>query len=134
MPEVHRKHFLLMLTRQHPSAALKWLFFFHDESTFSANEDQNIVGGGGGGQKTIKPKSKGAVIMVSDFIDEHQGFLARTDEGYKTAKASNPGIKKYARAFLKYGESREGYWTRDKFVAQVDMALKIAEYPKSAGW
>ena len=58
----------------------KTVFFFHDESTLSANEDQNIMCGGGGvkGQKTIKPKSKGAVIMVSDFIVEHQGFLALT--------------------------------------------------------
>ena len=27
----------------------------------------------------MKKKSKGAGIMVSDFIDEHQGFLALSD-------------------------------------------------------
>ena len=49
--------------------------------------------------------------MVSDFIDEHSGFLARNDEEYERAKAANPYVKKYAREFLEYGESKEGYWT-----------------------
>ena len=46
----------------------KTVMFFHDESTFNANEDQNIMWGTKG-QKMIKPKSRGAGIMVSDFID-----------------------------------------------------------------
>ena len=74
--------------------------------------------------------------MVSDFIDEHNGFLALSDEEYKTAKASNPHICKYAREFLEYGEAREGYWTRDKFIAQMHHAIEIAEikYQKEDGW
>ena len=38
--------------------------------------------------------------------------------------------------FLEIGMSREGYWTRDKFVAQMRKADTIAKvkYPKSAGW
>ena len=45
-------------------------------------------------------------------------------------------MKKYAREFLEYGETREGYWTRDRFVAQMEKAVEIAEvkYPKSSGW
>ena len=62
----------------------------------------------------MKPKSKGAGIMVSDFVDEHNGFLALSDEEHDAAKASNPRIRKYAREFLEYGESKEGYWTTDK--------------------
>jgi len=53
----------------------------------------------------MKLKPKGAVIMVSDFIDEYNGFLALTDEQFKEAKKSNPSIKKYAREFLEYGEN-----------------------------
>ena len=34
----------------------------------------------------MKPKSRGAGIMVSDFIDEHNGFLAFSDEEYERAK------------------------------------------------
>lgn len=59
----------------------------------------------------MKPKSKGAGIMVSDYIDEYNGFLALTDEQFKEAKKSNPSIKKYAREFLEYGENQDGYWT-----------------------
>ena len=67
----------------------------------------------------MKKKSTEAGIMVSDLIDEHNGFLALSDEEYQAAKATNPNIHPYAREFLEYGESREGYWTRDKFIAQM---------------
>lgn len=51
--------------------------------------------------------------MLSDFIDEFNRFLVLTDEEYEQAKVSIPKIEKYGREFLEYGESREGYWTRD---------------------
>ena len=91
---------------------------------------------GSEGRENDETKKQGAGIMVSDFIDEHNGFLALTDVEYKTAKASDPNIRKYAREFLEYGESKEGYWTRDKFIAQMQRAVKIAEikYPKEDGW
>ena len=75
----------------------------------------------------LKPKSKGSGIMVSDFVDEHNGFLAFSDTEYEVAKCKHPNICKYAREFLEYGESKEGYWTRDKFVAQIKRAVIIAE-------
>ena len=109
----------------------KTVVFFHDESTFMSNEDQTTQWGMKG-ERMLKPKSKGSGIMVSDFIDEHNGFLAFSDEEHDRAKALNPRIHKYAREFLEYGESREGYWTRDKFVVQMHRAIEIAEikYPK----
>ena len=105
------------------------------KSTFSANEDQNMMWGVKG-QKMIKPKSRGAGIMESDFIDEFNGFLSLSDKEYESAKAANRGIGRYARQFLEIGETREGYRTKDKFVAQMEMAVKIAKvkYPKSSGW
>ena len=60
----------------------------------------------------IKPKGRAAGIMVSDFIDEHNGFLAFSNEEYEHAKRVNPNLPKYARVFLEYGESREDYWTK----------------------
>lgn len=113
----------------------KTVLFCHDESTFQCNDDQTLQWGLKG-SKMIKPKSKGAGIMVSNFIDEHNGFLAFNDEEYERAKAIDPNFKKYAREFLEYGESKEGYWTRDKFVAQMERAIKISEfkYPKKDGW
>ena len=84
----------------------------------------------------MKFKSKGAGIMVSDFIDERNGFLALNDKEYERAKSVNGNIRKYAREFLEYGESKEGYWTRDKFIKQMKRAIEMAEikYPKSEGW
>ena len=75
----------------------------------------------------MRPKSKGAGIMVSDFIDEKNGFLRLTQEEYDQAKQSNPNIWIEARAYLEYGENREGYWNSEKFMNQIKMVVKIAE-------
>ena len=84
----------------------------------------------------MRPKSKGSGIMISDFIDEKNGFLALTKEEYDRAVVNDPSIRMYARQFLEYGESREGYWTSDKFIVQIEKSVKIAnlKYPKSDGW
>ena len=47
---------------------------FHDESTFQANDDQTKFWGAKD-MVVLRPKSRGAGIMVSDFIDEHNGYL-----------------------------------------------------------
>jgi len=41
-----------------------------------------------------------------------------------------------AHVLLEYGESKEGYWTSEKFLLQMDHAVKIAEikYPKEIGF
>lgn len=62
----------------------KTVVIFHDESTFQSNEDQNLQWGLKG-SKMMKSKGRGAGIMVSDFVDEHNGFLALTDEEYEQA-------------------------------------------------
>ena len=113
----------------------KTVVFFHDESTLMSNKDQPTQWGMKG-EKMMKPKSRGAGIMVSDFVDEHNGFLALSDAEHDRAKASNPRIHKYAREFLEYGENREGYWTRDRFIKQMERAIEMAEikYPKEGGW
>ena len=69
--------------------------------------------------------------MVSDFIDEHSGYLHLMEEEYEHAKEKDSTIHKYARQLLEYGEVREGYWTSENFVTQLKEASKIAEakYP-----
>ena len=113
----------------------KTVIFFHDESTFQSNEDQSTFWGTKG-THVMKPKSRGAGIMVSDFIDERSGYLALTQEEYETAKTTHPNIMIQARSFLEYGEAKEGYWTSDKFTSQLEKAVIIAEvkYPKAEGW
>ena len=51
----------------------KTVVIFHDESTFQANDDQTTFWGAKD-MTILRPKSKGASIMVSDFIEEHNGY------------------------------------------------------------
>ena len=113
----------------------KTVVLFHDESTFQANDDQTTMWGKKG-EHMLPAKSKGSGIMVSDFVDERCSYLALTDEEFSRARVTHPGIRQQARQFLEYGESREGYWTSEKFMRQIDIAVGIAEvkYPKEDGW
>ena len=113
----------------------KTVVIFHDESTFNANDDQPTQWGKRG-EGMLRPKSKGSGIMVSDFVDQVNGYLALTDDEFKEAHAKDLTITQKARRTLEYGESREGYWSCDKFMLQMEVAVKIADikYPKSEGW
>ena len=59
----------------------------------------------------ILPKTKGSGIMVSDFIDEHDGYLMLSSGEHKEAKKRFPEIPAAAHVRLEYGGEREGYWT-----------------------
>lgn len=39
----------------------------------------------------MKRKSKGAGIMISDFVDSKNGFLAITEAEYENVKETDPG-------------------------------------------
>ena len=120
-----------------PTAILdKTVVIFHDELIFLANEDQRTQWGSVD-MHSIKPKDKGAGIMVSDFIDEHIGYLRLYDEGFEQAKVTyGPIVKKEARELLEYGDNKEEYWTSENFLAQVDKAVKIPniKYPPEDGF
>lgn len=77
--------------------------------------------GGDKGNHQIKPKGRGSGIMVSDFVCEKDGFL----------KLFDVGVEQAARQTLEYGEQRDGYWTKDKFISQMKKAERIAslKYP-----
>ena len=59
--------------------------------------------------------------MISDFICE-EGFLYLRESS--------------ARVQLEYDESGEGYWTNERFMKQMDEAVKLAEkkYPRTEGY
>ena len=88
------------------------------------------------GEKMMKLTSNGAGIMVSDFVDEHNGFLSLSDAKYDQVKATNAHFRRHTHQFLEYGESREGYWPCDRFIQQMKIAFNISEikYPKEEGW
>ena len=86
----------------------KTVVLFYDESTFQANNDQTRYWGTKD-MTILRPKSKGTGIMVSDFIDEHNGYLKLTDDEYANGLATYPQLKRQAREYLEYGENKEGY-------------------------
>ena len=83
------------------------VMIYHDESIFHSNEDQGWAWAEKWGQQ-IKPKGQGRGIMISDFIEEYNGYLRFDDTEYETAKCTNPNVKKEARFLLKYGADSEG--------------------------
>ena len=84
----------------------------------------------------LKPKSHGSGIMLSDFIDERNGYLRLTDEEFIQAVDKVDGLQKEAHTFLVYGKEHEGYWTAKRFLSQLEVAVKIAniKYPKEKGY
>ena len=75
--------------------------------------------------------------MVSEFIEEKDGYLALSDEQYEYEVANgDEHVDKSACAILEIGEQREGYWNNDRFMGQMEKAVKIAEvkYPSSQGY
>ena len=75
--------------------------------------------------------------MVSEFIEEKDGYLALSDQQYELEVAnSGDDVEKSALAVLEIGENREGYWTGERFMEQVTKAVEVAEvkYPTSRGY
>lgn len=57
------------------SLSMKTLvLLYHDESAFHSNDDQGWVWAEKWSQQ-IKPKGQGRGLTISDFIDEHNGYL-----------------------------------------------------------
>lgn len=65
------------------------VLLYHDESIFNTNEGQTWMWATDD-TPVIQPKTKGAGVMVSDFIDQHRGFLRLTDEEHSEIAANVP--------------------------------------------
>lgn len=87
----------------------------HDKKIFNVNEARTWMWGSAD-KPAILPKTKGSGIMISDFIDEHNGYLRLSTEELEVARASNPTFPEQARELFEYGAARSGYWTVEKFV------------------
>ena len=103
------------------------IMIFHDESIFSVNERQSWIWGTGD-HPYIQPKTKGAGIMVSDFITRQTEFLRLSDHDHAIAKARRPDFPRTARVLLEYGGDKEGYWTGEKLMDNVKDAASIADF------
>ena len=95
------------------------LFFssvFRDESTFYANADQSFHWADERVQ-VLKQKSLGQALMVSDFVDEVNGYLRHNGEE--------------AREYLEH--QSEGYWNNEHMIEQAYKAIKVFDnnYPNT---
>ena len=73
----------------------------------------------------IQPKTKGAGIMVSDFITQQDGYQALSSEECELATH----IPRTSRIFLEFGGNKEGYyWMGEKFIANMRDATAIANF------
>ena len=81
----------------------------------------------------LKPKGPGRMIMISDFVDEHNGFLKLSAEEFVKYHQRDPSLRQSAYKQLVGGEGNEGYWTNDHFLDNVKYAMKIAalKYPSA---
>ena len=74
------------------------------------------------------PKTKGSGLMVSDFIEEHYGYLHFSDEQFGQAKLLNSSMEQCASVVFEYGSERGGYWTGERFLTQMKTACNIAHF------
>ena len=61
------------------------IFWFHDESSYNGNDDEPTMWTDGTMQ-VLRPKGRGAGLMVSDVLEEKDGYLALSDAMYATIK------------------------------------------------
>ena len=110
-------------------AERKLVLIYHDESTFHAHEGRS-KGWSEKGKQPLLPKGRGRGLMISDFVDEHNGFLQLTEEEHKQAKRelNDNAFPRYSREVLEYGAEHEGYWNNKMFIKQVKKAARIASF------
>ena len=63
--------------------------------------------------------------MVSDFIEQHDGYLQLSEE---EAAHAGTSVHRTVRVLLEYGADKEGYWNSERFMADVADAVAIAEF------
>ena len=99
----------------------------HDECIFYSNDGKRGIWAKDG-EMPLRKKGNGRSILVSEFLTEINGRLQiPLDEVEKY-----PSVPKEARCYLKPGKNREGYWTSEHLLQQIEQkAIPIFEalYP-----
>jgi hypothetical protein len=89
------------------------IVWFHDESTFCANDCRKLHWVHKSETAVPRPKGEGASLIVSDFVSADYGWLRSPDKS------------KEARVFFKAGKNRKGYFTNDDILDQTTTAMDI---------
>ncbi|KAF8220159.1 hypothetical protein L208DRAFT_1127784, partial [Tricholoma matsutake] len=91
----------------------KLILVTHDESTFYKNDWRQNYWLFKGDKATPQKKGEGVSLMVSDFLTLEWGRLTHGDEK--------------AQIIFKAGKNRDGYFTADDLIKQVDNTINIFE-------
>ena len=118
MKELDKKSITYDGVRPELEGELPLIRVVHDESTFHANCDQSYFWGDES-MNVLRQKSLGASIMVSDFIDEVNGFVRDKD----------------GEARLQLEIQKDGYFNNDHLLGQVEKTINIFErvHPQARG-
>jgi hypothetical protein len=102
-----------------PSPIRHTVLWFHDQCIFYQNDRRKYHWVHASEKPVPLPKGEGILLMVSDFISADYGWL-RSPDGTKSA-----------RVLFWPGANREGYFTNEDMLQQVDGAMDILEknYP-----
>jgi len=94
-------------------AKRKRVIWFHDESTFYANDRRQTRWVHKSETATPRAKGEGASQMVADFVSADYGWL------------QSPDSTETARVLFKAGKARSGYFTNDDVLEQTQKAMNI---------
>ena len=104
-----------------PSGGKRVIVWFHDELVFYAHDRRKK--GWYHKDASAKPyaKGEGVSLMVADFVSADFGWL------------TSPDGNQSARRLFRPGSNRDGYFTNDEIIEQVDEAINILNeyYPNS---
>ncbi|KIK12901.1 hypothetical protein PISMIDRAFT_32293, partial [Pisolithus microcarpus 441] len=89
--------------------------WFHDESTFYANDCHKVRWEHVDEDALPQPKGDGAAIMVAHFVSADYRFL------------QSPDGKESARILFRAGKSRDGYYSSNDILKQATQAMDILE-------
>jgi hypothetical protein len=95
------------------------IFWYHDESTFYANDRRDVSWVHTSQTAKPKAKSEGVSLMITDFVSADYGWLCSPD-----------GLES-AQEVFRAGARRDGYFTNANIVQHAEKAMDILEryYP-----
>jgi hypothetical protein len=103
----------------------------HDESTFFQNDQRKICWDHEGSSKAPRPKGEGQSLMISDFLTADWGCLR---DGNRCVMVLPLSMRHHflrtlseARIVFKPGKNRDGWFSADDLLAQVENAIDVFE-------
>jgi hypothetical protein len=102
----------------------------HDESTFYQNDRRKTTWTQKISRPSPQPKGDGQFIMISDFLTSEWGPLRDSDQSilhHLFTFLLLTSFFREAQIVFKAGKNRDGYFSTEELLTQVDSAINIFE-------